>query len=163
SSGSTPGYEPLQWVTDYEVRDTQAALGYLKGRGDGDPAGVGFFGISKGGGAGLFAASADPYVGCGVTDGAFGTYHVLLPYMRHFLRIYSQQHPLQGLLPNWYFGHFGKLALKQIERERRCHFPWLEGAVRRLAPRPLLMIHGEADTYIKTDMARSLFDRAGAA
>src|SRR5262249_27665896 len=70
STGSPAGYEPLQWVTDYEVRDTQAALGYLKGRGDGDPAGVGFFGISKGGGAGLFAASADPYVRCCVTDGA---------------------------------------------------------------------------------------------
>src|SRR5262249_17624717 len=49
------GYEPLQWVTDYEVRDAEAALAYLKGRPDADPGGVGFFGISKGGGAGLFA------------------------------------------------------------------------------------------------------------
>ena len=29
-----------------------------------------------------------------------------------------------------------------------------------LAPRPLLMIHGEKDTYIRPPMARALFDRA---
>ena len=30
----------------------------------------------------------------------------------------------------------------------------------RVAPRPLLMIHGEADTYIKPEMARQLFTYA---
>src|SRR5262249_55000204 len=32
----------------------------------------------------------------------------------------------------------------------------------RLAPRPLLMIHGGGDTYIKPEMARALFELAGA-
>src|SRR5204863_7817850 len=27
-----PGYEPLQWVTDHDVRDVEAALRYLKNR-----------------------------------------------------------------------------------------------------------------------------------
>src|SRR5262249_52071040 len=34
------GYDPLQWVTDYEVADAQAALAYVKGRSDADPRGV---------------------------------------------------------------------------------------------------------------------------
>src|SRR5579862_1731943 len=29
-SETMPGYDPLQWVTNYEVRDAQAALAYLK-------------------------------------------------------------------------------------------------------------------------------------
>ena len=61
-SDKQPGYEPLQWLTDFEVRDAESALAYLKGRADADPRGVGFFGISKGGNAGLLAASRDPYV-----------------------------------------------------------------------------------------------------
>ena len=73
-SDREPGYDPLQWVTDYEVRDAEAALAYLKGRPDADPRGVGFFGISKGAGAGLFAAGRDPYVRCCVTDGIFAMY-----------------------------------------------------------------------------------------
>ena len=32
----------------------------------------------------------------------------------------------------------------------------------KLAPRPLLMIHGGADNYIKPDMARALFELARA-
>src|SRR5205807_2537227 len=55
-SSPHPGYEPLQWVTDLEVRDAQAALAYLKNRDDMDPKGVGFFGISKGGSAGLLGS-----------------------------------------------------------------------------------------------------------
>ena len=57
NSEPQPGYEPLQWVTTFEVQDTLAALAYLKSRRDADPRGVGFFGISKGAGAGLIAAA----------------------------------------------------------------------------------------------------------
>jgi pimeloyl-ACP methyl ester carboxylesterase len=158
------GYEPLQWVTDHEVRDAEAALAYLKGRGDADPRGVGFFGVSRGAGAGLIAAARDGYVRCCASDGAFGTYSTLVPYMRHWFRIYSPRHGLQSLLPTWYYGMFGLIALRRIERERRCRFPHLERVLRRwdrLQPaRPLLFIHGGADTYIKPEMARLLFVQA---
>jgi fermentation-respiration switch protein FrsA (DUF1100 family) len=36
----------------------------------------------------------------------------------------------------------------------------VENAIKRLSPRPLLMIHGGADTYIKPEMARALFNMA---
>jgi pimeloyl-ACP methyl ester carboxylesterase len=158
-SDPLPGYDPLQWVTEYEVRDMEAALAYLKGRPDADPRGVGFFGISKGGGAGLFVAARDPYVRCCVTDGIFATYTTLIPYMRHWFRIYNNNYVRQAMFPSWYYGCLGLIGLGWIEAERHCRFPHLEPALRRLK-RPLLMIHGGADTYIKPDMARALFDMA---
>jgi pimeloyl-ACP methyl ester carboxylesterase len=159
-SDAQPGYEPLQWVTEYEVRDTRAALAYLKARPDADPRGVGFFGVSKGGGAGLIAAADDPWVRCCVTDGVFGTYTTLVPYMRHFFRIYNNHFQRQAIIPSWYFGTFGRIALRRVGRARRCRFASLERALPKLAPRPLLMIHGGADTYIKPEMARRLFRHA---
>lgn len=159
-SDPRPGYEPLQWVTDFEVEDTRAALDYLRGRRDADPKGVGFFGISKGGGAGLFAAAGDPYVRCCVTDGAFATYTTLVPYMRQWFRIYNRSYQLHGLLPSRYFGLVGLTALRRIERERGCRFPHLERELARLGDRPLLMIHGGGDTYIKPSMAEALYARA---
>jgi pimeloyl-ACP methyl ester carboxylesterase len=156
-SDAQPDYDPLQWVTDYEVRDAEAALAYLKARPDADLRGVGFFGISKGAGAGLIAASRDPYVRCCVTDGVFGTYTTVVPYMRQWFRIYNQSYSLQGLLPSWYYGVIGLAGLGQTARERNCRFPHLECALPRLAPRPLLVIHGEADTYIRAEMAQTLF------
>jgi len=159
-SDPQPGYEPLQWVTDFEVEDARAALEYLKGRPDADPRGVGFFGISKGAGAGLFAAARDPAVRCCVTDGAFATYTTLVPYMRQWFRIYNETPSLHGLLPSWYYGAVGLTALRRIERQRRCRYPHLEPELPRLAGRPLLMIHGGGDTYITPRMAEALYERA---
>ncbi|MGH9677721.1 MAG: alpha/beta hydrolase, partial [Candidatus Acidiferrum sp.] len=154
-SDCQPGYEPLQWVTEFEIADARAALQYLKSRPDADPEGVGFFGISKGAGAGLFAAAEDPYVRCCVTDGVFGTYTTLVPYMRQWFRIYNSNYLAQGLLPSWYYGLIGLVGLREIERERGCRFPHLEKVLAKLAPRPLLMIHGEKDTYIRPAMAQA--------
>lgn len=159
-SDGQDGYEPLQWVTDFEVWDTRAALAYLKSRRDADPRGVGFFGISKGAGAGLHAATSDPYVRCCVTDGVFASYTTLVPYMRQWFRIYDSRFALQGLMPSWFYGLVGLKALRRIEIDRACRFTHLERSVGRLTPRPLLMIHGGGDTYIKPEMARKLFEKA---
>ncbi|MBY0526299.1 MAG: prolyl oligopeptidase family serine peptidase [Gemmataceae bacterium] len=159
-SDAQPGYDPLQWVTDYEVQDVQAALVYLKGRPDVDPRGVGFFGISKGGCAGLIAAATDPFVRCFLTDGIFGTYTTLVPYMRKWYSIYNSHYIMQGLIPLWYYGLIGMEALRRIAKARNCRFPHLEKAIGKLSPRPLFMIHGGGDTYIKPDMAKMVFESA---
>lgn len=154
------GYEPLQWVTNFEVIDFQAAVAYLKSREDANPRGIGFFGISKGGSAGLLAAARDPYVRCFVTDGIFGTYTTMVPYMRKWISIYSKSYRIQKLVPTPFYGLIGRNALRRIGRARGCRFPHLERALPKLSPRPWLMIHGEGDTYIKPEMARALFDLA---
>jgi pimeloyl-ACP methyl ester carboxylesterase len=158
-SDGQPGYEPLQWVTDYEVRDFRAALGYLRSRPDADPRGVGLFGISKGGSAGLLLAAEDPYIHCFVTDGIFATYTTMVPFMRKWVAIYNSRYRVQKLLPNFVYGLVAVDALHRIQRERGCRFPHLERALTRLGKRPLLMIHGGGDTYIKPEMAADLFAR----
>jgi fermentation-respiration switch protein FrsA (DUF1100 family) len=151
------GFEPLQWVTDREAADCQAALDYLKRRPDADPRGVGLYGFSKGANAGLVVAARDPYIRCAATDGAFGHYSVMVPYMRVWFSIYDRRRPLHGLVGAWYFGLVARTVMRGLERERGVRFPDVETAVRMLSPRPLLMIHGGADTYIKPVMARALF------
>lgn len=161
TSDTIPGYVPLQWLTEYEVADARAAVKYLRERPDADPRGIGFFGISKGGNAGLYVACDDPYIRCCVTDGAFGTYLVVVPYMRYWMRIYSNRHALQGLMPSAYYEWCARSAMKIVERERACKYAILEWRLHRLAPRPLLMIHGESDSYIRPEMADELFQKAG--
>ncbi len=160
-SDSMPDYEPLQWVTDYEVEDFRAALSYLKSRPDADPRGIGFFGISKGGGAGLMAAVDDPCVRCFVTDGIFAAHTTMVPYMEKWVFIYCRSSRIARAVPSWYLRLVGLMAIRRTEKQRHCHFPHLEHVIHRLAPRPLLMIHGGGDTYIKPEMARALFVLAG--
>jgi pimeloyl-ACP methyl ester carboxylesterase len=158
-SDAQPNYQPLQWVTEYEVADYRAAVAYLKDRPDADADGIGFFGISKGACAGLIVGAADPFVRCFVTDGMFGTRTTMLPYMRKWVAIVSTRYWLQKLVPTWFYGLIADKALRRISEHRSCVFPHLEEFLPRLSPRPLLMIHGGGDTYIKPEMALSLYKR----
>lgn len=155
-----PGYEPLQWISNHEVKDVQAAAAYLKTRADADPSGIGFFGISKGGGAGLLAGARDPFFRCFVTDGIFATFTTVVPYMRKWIAIYSHRNWLHWVLPSWYYEFVGRTCLGRLQRQRGCRYLDLERVMAKLSPRPLLMIHGGGDTYIKPEMAQSLFKRA---
>jgi len=154
-----PGYEQLQWPTNLDLIDTRAALAYLKARPDADPRGVGLFGISKGGCVGLLAAVNDPYIRCAATDGIFAIHTTMLPYMRKWIAIYSTKKELQALMPAWFYRWAAVAGIRKAEGEIDARFLHLEPAVRRFR-RPLLMIHGSGDTYIKPGMAKSLFDLA---
>jgi fermentation-respiration switch protein FrsA (DUF1100 family) len=158
-SDEIPNYEPLQWITKYEVADARAAVAYLKSRPGVDATKIGWFGVSKGGNAGLAVATEDPTIRCIATDGAFGLMSVILPYIRHWIRIYNENWLVHGLLPAWFYAHIAYGGVLTVARSRGVRFYRLEKRMRRLR-QPLLMIHGEADTYIKLVMARALFDRA---
>jgi alpha-beta hydrolase superfamily lysophospholipase len=160
TSPAQAGYEPLQWVTDFELIDFQTAIAHLKNRPDRDPRGVGLFGLSKGGSAGLMSAVKDDFVRCFVVDGIFASVTTMVPYMKQFVLIYTKMPWLIPIVPDWYLRYIGRIGIRRIEKVRHCHFPALEPCMRKLTPRPLLMIHGGADNYIKPDMARALFDMA---
>lgn len=160
-SPAPSSYAPLQWVTEYEVTDFRTALTYLKARPDRHPRGIGFFGLSKGGSAGLIAAAGDDFVRCCVTDGAFASLGTMVPYMKQWIFIYANVSWLAKILPTWYYSHLARRAIRRVERSRGVRYHHLEAALPKLAPRPLLMIHGGGDKYIRPEMARALFAQAG--
>jgi fermentation-respiration switch protein FrsA (DUF1100 family) len=158
-SDKDPQYEPLQWVTDKDVSDMQVAVKYLKNRPDADPRGIGLFGVSKGGSTGYIVAAGDKSIRCLATDGAYATYTTVVPYMQRWIKIYSDRHLLQRMLPSWFYGLIGVTGLNRVARNRGVTYPSVEKAVRSLR-RPIFMIHGEGDTYIKPEMAQALYSRA---
>lgn len=160
-SGQDPVYRPLQWVTDHEVNDLRAALACVRSRADCDPAGVGLFGVSRGGGTALVVAADDPAVWGVVTDGAFPTCGTMLAYIIRWAEIYVSSPFLWKRMPIWVFRLLGWAGRIRSEKRLACRFPDVERAVSRLAPRPWLMIHGEKDAYIGPDIARTLFAEGG--
>ncbi|HEV3121936.1 MAG TPA: alpha/beta fold hydrolase [Isosphaeraceae bacterium] len=161
-SDADPRYEPLQWVTDHEVADLRGALSYVRSRPDADPAGVGLFGISRGGSAALCVAGSDPAVWAVITDGAFPTRGTLLAYMHRWAEIYVGLHRVwRRPAFRWGFNKIidivGSAGLITSQWRRGCRFPSVERALRRLSPRPWFLIHGADDTYIGLDIARGFF------
>lgn len=159
-SEKDPEYKPLQWVTNHETADLQAALNYLRSRPDHDSAGFGLYGISRGGGTALATAAANPDVWGVITDGAFATRGTMLAYILRWAEIYVGSPFLWKRMPLWVFYYVGWTGRLKAQRMLRCRFPDVERAVARLSPRPWLMIHGAKDAYIGPEIARQLFAEA---
>jgi pimeloyl-ACP methyl ester carboxylesterase len=160
-SDSQPGYQPLQWLTASELFDLRAALKYVRSRPDADPAGVGLFGVSRGGCAALCVGGKDPGVWGVATDGAFPTRGTMLAYILRWAEIYVGSRTIWRNMPLAAFQFVAWSARKRVQSKLKCRFPDVERATARLAPRPLFMVHGEKDSYIGPDIARTLFEMAG--
>ena len=99
-SDRQPGYEPLQWVTDYEVQRLQAALAYSSAGPTPTRAASACSASARAAAPACWPPASDPYVRCCVTDGIFATYTTMVPYMRQWIRIYNNAAAaLPGLLP----------------------------------------------------------------
>lgn len=155
-SAPIAGYEPLQWVTSHEVDDVLAAVEYLKHRPDA-PKGIGLFGVSKGGSAGLAAAARDPYVRAIITDGAFPTHGTVTLYEMRWVQIYVRLGAAYRVLPRWFYSLLTACAVHIMQHRHHVQYVSLEGALRRLKTRPWLMIHGAHDNYINREIATRFF------
>ena len=111
SSASNPEYAPLQWATDFEVRDLRAALAYLRSRPDHDQAGFGLVGVSRGGSTALVVGSEESDVWGVVTDGAFPTRGTITAYMFRWAEIFVRSRTLLKLFPGWLYSFLGWLSL----------------------------------------------------
>jgi fermentation-respiration switch protein FrsA (DUF1100 family) len=159
-SESEPGYDPLHWVSDREKLDLEAALQYLRSRPDHDPSGFGLYGISRGGGTAIAVGSREADVWGVVTDGAFPTRGTLLTYVMKNAQIYVGRWFFWQRMPVRGFDLITRVGLLRTEWELGRSFDNLERSIARLAPRPLLMIHGKSDSYIAPQVAKQFFDRA---
>ncbi len=152
------GYQPLQWVTQHEVNDVKAAIEFVRDLPICPVEGIGFFGVSKGAGAGIVACAGNPFVKCMVTDGAFGTVATMVRFMLKWVSIYSDKVNLQKLLPRWFYGVLALLCLRDVRNRKGVEFPSVRNALGRLGQKrqQVFMVHGKADGYIRPEIAIDL-------
>jgi fermentation-respiration switch protein FrsA (DUF1100 family) len=129
-----------------ERNDVLGAVRYIEERGI--PAGrIGLQSHSYGAGTGLLSAAAIPDVAAVVADSAFADIRPLLNHevqLRGFPRIFTPGISFVG-------GHFYGLDLDEIPPEKQ---------VSKIAPRPILFIHGTADDRIPVENSYRLFAAA---
>ena len=155
TSGRSPDYEPLPWVTTFELADVRAALDYLSSRVDADPGGIGLLGISKGGTVALCATAYDPRIRALIVDGACPTERMQLYYVRRFAKIFARCSWLLTRLPDISLRTTNALTRFIISRRRNCRFVNVDVAARKIR-QPVLMIHGRCDNHIPLAVVQDL-------
>jgi dipeptidyl aminopeptidase/acylaminoacyl peptidase len=145
----TPGSDPAAHTLGvFERRDLEGAIDAIQGRLGDVP--VGLLGYSLGGAVSLVVAGEDPRVRAVCADSAFSDpAGVLADGVERVLRIPGAvlTAPVAAVV-----------ALRT--GARLADFSPLN-AVGRIAPRPLLLIHGESDQAVPPSHARDLYEAAG--
>jgi pimeloyl-ACP methyl ester carboxylesterase len=154
-SGRIAGYEPMPWVTTYEVNDVRAAVDYLASRESVKTLPIGLLGISRGGTAALCAAGRDGRVSAIVIDGPVPAEQMQVHYTRRVLRDFLWPSSLANLVPTVCLGLLGTWAKLVIAWRCRCRMASVDQAARRNR-RPVLLIHAGDDPCVPLEAVQGL-------
>lgn len=134
----------------FEVNDLEAWFQFLRGRADVDPKAIGLFGVSMGGTIGLRYASQNPEIRAVIADCAFSSVmDTAATSIRHFTGL--PPFPFAPAIVFWAERQFDGNA-SELDAKK-----WIP----LIAPRPVFLLQGGADTVVSAESGRKLFEAAG--
>ncbi len=137
----------------YEIQDIEAWHAYLLGRDDVDPARIGLFGESMGGGTSLLYGATDPGIRAIATASAFGlTQEVVEAFIA-----FEQPDLPKGAIPL-----LARFIVFWAERTGKMDSQALDtqSVIADISPVPVLIIHGGQDNKIGASIGRQLYEAA---
>lgn len=161
-SDSMPGYEPMHWLTEYEVADALAVCNYVSEHRELSLLPLGLFGISRGGAAALAAAARCPDARCIACESTFSTMSLMTHYTLRWASLYVPDWVMRPI-PGWHLTTTLHVVQWLSQLRRRCRYTNLERLLSRLRDRPVWLIAGKRDSYVPPEIARMLCVRIGAA
>lgn len=155
-------YRPLQWPSDKEMEDVLGACAHVEAAltAEGSSARVGVFGISRGAGAALLAASTDRFVKAIVCDGAFSSDATIIAFMKRWAHIFARIKLVYENHTESFWRLLVWLLLRFAQPKMGCKFLSVRKALKEMQPRPIFFIHGQRDSYIRVEQTQLLYEEA---
>ncbi|HKQ49491.1 MAG TPA: alpha/beta hydrolase [Phycisphaerae bacterium] len=158
-SSPEEGYTPRQWTSDREVADMTGAISYIEQwlEDHGRPIEIGLFGISRGACAAILASAQNASVKAIITDGAFSSDCTLEHLMRRWAKIFAKVKIVYENHPPEFWRFLRWCLFLTCRIKLGCTYPSVRKSLMRMVPRPMLLIHGERDSYIPVEQSRLLY------
>ena len=160
SSDSQTGYTPIHWMTEFEMRDVDAALQFAESNERLSTLPLIAFGVSRGGVAALLTGCRYPRIRCVIADSAFGTMAMIRFFVDRFVKLVIPETVFR-LLPKWHVEATLRQAVTLSERSRNCRYAHLEKDVSGLDASTVLLISGGRDSYVTPEIAAHLHKIVG--
>lgn len=138
-------------VGHHEAHDVLGAVAFLAAQPEVDPDRIGVVGYSMGAAAAIRAAAASPAIAAVVADSPYADFEDAVQYsFRQVVGRCVPRYPFAPLALGWarWLTRVDPRRLRPVE------------AIGRLAPRPILLIHGQEDEIVPARHAAMLFDAA---
>ncbi|GAB4141547.1 MAG: hypothetical protein Tsb009_11380 [Planctomycetaceae bacterium] len=159
-SDRLPNYQPLHWVTDYEIEDAQSAIRYAKSHPELADLPLGVMGISRGGGVALAVAAMNKDIQFVATEGAFSTSSLAMHYTMRWASVYVPQW-VMWILPMWHIRTTFAIARWRSQRRLNCRYTRLDNLLPRLRKKHVLLISGMSDSYVPPSISEHLAECIG--
>lgn len=156
ASDSLAKYEPLHWLSQFEIQDVQAALDFVAQRDDLNDQPLGLFGISRGAGAALAVAADRRDISCVACEGAYSSHRLMTLYSERWVSLFAPG-GRGDLFPQWHVEITLAGARWLIQRKRNFRFVSLERFLPKLKNRRVLMIVGQRDSYARPEIAEAIY------
>lgn len=160
TSARMENYAPLHWLSDYELIDIRSFIEHLEQRADLSSLPWMAFGVSRGGGAALIAASVCPRIRSVVCESAYSTRCLMSTFSRRWVELFVPRWALR-LIPEWHVELSLAGGRLYSEFRRRVRYLHLERFLPGLKQRPVLLISGQRDSYVTPEIAESLQKSVG--
>jgi len=160
ASDHQPGYKVSHWLSQYEVEDAKAAIEYSLSRPDLCDLKKGMFGVSRGGGAALTASAQSKAISCVATEGAFTTDSLMLYFTVRWATLYVPFW-LMAILPDAHLAFTLSIVRRISQMRHGCKYVVMERVLSKLKDRPILMMSGMKDSYVKKHIAEHIIKKAG--
>ena len=160
SSDQQAGYEPLHWLTEFELADVRGALQFIESRAELNCQSLGIFGVSRGGSAALAAASTSEAITCVACESAYSTRSMMSLFSQRWVSLLVPQW-MSGWIPAWHVELSLTGGRLYSQFKRKCRYVHLERTVVSLSSRPVLLISGHRDNYVRPEIANSLHESLG--
>jgi uncharacterized protein len=164
-SSGLPGYQPRLWPSDKEMFDCLGAIAFVQDELESRNlnARIGLFGISRGAGAAILAAAYAQNrmpVHAVLADSAFSTDTTLEWSMKKWVHIFARVRLVYENHPEVFWRFLRWLLLRFANMRFHCRFPSVREMVGQLRDIPVFFIHGNKDSYIRSEQAELLYSRA---
>jgi uncharacterized protein len=156
SSDSHAEFDPLHWLSEYEVEDIQSALKFVASRDDLKDQPLGLFGISRGAGASLAVAAQHNDIKCIACEGTYSSHLLMSLYSERWVSLFAPA-GRGDLYPQWHVELTLAGARWLIQRKRHFRFVKLERYLPKLKDRKVLMIVGKRDSYARPEIAEQIY------
>jgi dipeptidyl aminopeptidase/acylaminoacyl peptidase len=150
------GYIPTHWPTRYELADLLGAIGFVRNLKDVDPGKIALFGVSKGGCIAICAAGTRKDIAAVIADSAFSTRTTAISYIERWGPIFLRSELFWRYVPRWFLAGVQVVSMSVSGFLRGCRFISVRDYLKVWPGTPLLLIHGERDSFIPCEQAREL-------
>lgn len=141
-------YQPMHWVTEHEVNDMLAAVGYVESTAPAAGHPIAVMGVSRGACAAAIAALYTPVIRVLVLDGLFSTDMMVESLMKRYAQIFASIHIIRPSHPAESFAFLRVFTLLYAELKLRCRYPLVRKIMPHLKRVPMLFVYGGDDTFI---------------